>query len=477
MASDKVYVGEEGAKALYTRVKGLISGVAGDVSAIEAVIPESAAADNQLVTESDLGEFGYEPAEADAHGQPDVQNPSTHKIYLVEVPESPEPDQCTEWVWVESTQTWKCIGSTSVDLSGYYTKGETDGLLGGKVDKVTGKGLSTNDYTDADQQKLGGIAAGAQVNVIETVKVNGAALTPVEKAVDITVPAAANDGTLTLKQNNVQVGTFSANQAGDTIINVTDTTYESKAESQGGNAVSLVTTGEKYSWNHVLPSGRTDGSLLTGVSNSLAWVTDQYEVNFIVHEPDPVYPTEIIAGKAYRVATINNITWMAQNLDYEYTNAKSHQDYPIFGKYYTHSMASSIASSIDGWHLPTRSEVKALYLALGLVVYESGDSIYWDYHNQTEEAGNAALNSALAEGYDEWPFATNTTGLSVVPSAYWYGGWQSFPKQTWYWCANTNAVMTMDGNTTAYGSPDASYSVSSAHADYYCPVRLVKDAT
>lgn len=274
MASDKVYVGEEGAKALYTRVKGLISEVAGDVSDIEAVIPESAAADNQLVTESDLGEFGYEPAEADEYGQPDVQNPSTHKIYLVEVPESPEPDHCTEWVWVESTQTWKCIGSTSVDLSGYYTKGETNGLLDGKVDKVSGKGLSTNDYTDADQQKLGGIASGAQVNVIETVKVNGAALTPVEKAVDITVPAAANDGTLTVKQNNVQVGTFSANQAGDTIINVTDTTYESKAESQGGSAVSLVTTGEKYSWNHaldaineVVPSGASS-------SNKLATAND-----------------------------------------------------------------------------------------------------------------------------------------------------------------------------------------------------------
>lgn len=60
-----------------------------------------------------------------------------------------------------------------------------------KVDKVTGKGLSTNDYTDDDQAKLAGIAAGAQVNVIETVKVNGVALTPAAKAVDVTVPTGA----------------------------------------------------------------------------------------------------------------------------------------------------------------------------------------------------------------------------------------------------------------------------------------------
>lgn len=61
--------------------------------------------------------------------------------------------------------------------------------LAGKVDKVPGKGLSTNDYTIEDKSKLAGIAAGAQENVIETVKVNGAALTPdANKAVDVPVP-------------------------------------------------------------------------------------------------------------------------------------------------------------------------------------------------------------------------------------------------------------------------------------------------
>lgn len=60
-----------------------------------------------------------------------------------------------------------------------------------KVDAVTGKGLSTNDYTNDDQTKLAGIAAGAQVNVIESVKVNGVALDISDKAVDVTVPTGA----------------------------------------------------------------------------------------------------------------------------------------------------------------------------------------------------------------------------------------------------------------------------------------------
>jgi hypothetical protein len=40
----------------------------------------------------------------------------------------------------------------------------TKDALNDKVDKVTGKGLSTNDYTTAEKDKLNGIEAGAQVN-------------------------------------------------------------------------------------------------------------------------------------------------------------------------------------------------------------------------------------------------------------------------------------------------------------------------
>lgn len=65
------------------------------------------------------------------------------------------------------------------------------GNIDKKVDKVEGKGLSTNDYTTDEKTKLEGIAPDAQVNVIEIVKVNGVALTPTDKAVDVTVPTGA----------------------------------------------------------------------------------------------------------------------------------------------------------------------------------------------------------------------------------------------------------------------------------------------
>ena len=43
------------------------------------------------------------------------------------------------------------------------------------VAKETGKGLSTNDYTNTEKTKLSGIAEGAQVNVIESVSIKGGA--------------------------------------------------------------------------------------------------------------------------------------------------------------------------------------------------------------------------------------------------------------------------------------------------------------
>lgn len=47
------------------------------------------------------------------------------------------------------------------DKSSVYTKEQVDTSLSGKVDKISGKGLSTNDFTTAYKTKLEGIAEGA----------------------------------------------------------------------------------------------------------------------------------------------------------------------------------------------------------------------------------------------------------------------------------------------------------------------------
>lgn len=67
-----------------------------------------------------------------------------------------------------------------VDLSGYYTSLQTDTLLGGKQDTLTaGTNISISSNV---------ISTSAEVNVIDTIKVNGTSQTVTNKAVDISVP-------------------------------------------------------------------------------------------------------------------------------------------------------------------------------------------------------------------------------------------------------------------------------------------------
>ena len=86
----------------------------------------------------------------------------------------------------------KVIGTASNILNAIKTW-----ATGKFVAQVSGKGLSTNDYTTAEKNKLSGIEAGAQVNVIESVKVDGTALTPSNKAVNIDLSSYAKKTDLT----------------------------------------------------------------------------------------------------------------------------------------------------------------------------------------------------------------------------------------------------------------------------------------
>ena len=67
-----------------------------------------------------------------------------------------------------SSVPWSGVTGKPTTISGYgitnaYNKTEVDNLLLDKVDKVYGKGLSTEDYTTQEKNKLSGIANGADV--------------------------------------------------------------------------------------------------------------------------------------------------------------------------------------------------------------------------------------------------------------------------------------------------------------------------
>ena len=112
----------------------------------------------------------------------------------------------------------------------YAKKTEVDAAY---VKKEDGKGLSTNDYTTDEKSKLEGIEAGAEVNVIESVSVNGSALQPEAKGVNIDIASpittakneAVNASKVTVSEsagtdNVLKVYTFTQNGAEIGKINV-----------------------------------------------------------------------------------------------------------------------------------------------------------------------------------------------------------------------------------------------------------------
>lgn len=140
--------------------------------------------------------------------------------------------------------------------------------LNGKVDAESGKGLSTNDYTSAEKSKLSGIASGAQVNVIESVKVNGTALTPSSKAVDVSVPTKVSQLTNDSEfQNATQVNSA-----------ITGKGYQTKAEVQSlinsavGNVMSI-----RYEKVNSLPATGSNGVIyLVAHSHGTQDIYDEY---------------------------------------------------------------------------------------------------------------------------------------------------------------------------------------------------------
>ena len=167
-----------------------------------------------------------------------------------------------------STTTPKMDGTAAVGKELAFARGDhvhpSDTT---KVDKVTGKGLSTNDYTTAEKNKLTGIAEGAQVNVIESIKVNNSTVTPTNKAVNITVPTKisqiTNDSGFITADDVVEpsstspkvdgtaaVGTEDKYARGDH-VHPTDTSRAAASDltSHTGNTTVHITAAERTTWN------------------------------------------------------------------------------------------------------------------------------------------------------------------------------------------------------------------------------------
>ena len=93
------------------------------------------------------------------------------------------------------------------------TDTDTNSLASRFVQKVEGKGLSTNDLTNElkanydaayEHSQIAHAPADAQVNVIESIKVNNVAQTVEGKAVNIAVPVA-DDTSIAITENKIGI--------------------------------------------------------------------------------------------------------------------------------------------------------------------------------------------------------------------------------------------------------------------------------
>lgn len=108
-----------------------------------------------------------------------------------------------QFLWIQRKRTWNG-GQVIYSYEAYYTPSDGDAgitidpeptegsqgvprsggtytMIQTKVSKETGKGLSTNDYTDAEKTKLAGIEAGAQVNPGNATQVTAGLMSATDK--------------------------------------------------------------------------------------------------------------------------------------------------------------------------------------------------------------------------------------------------------------------------------------------------------
>ena len=112
------------------------------------------------------------------------------------------------------------------------------------VKKVAGKGLSTEDFTTAEQTKLTGVEAGAQVNVIESITINnGQPLTVTNKGVNIDLSAYA------LASDISSVYKYKGSVASYALLPTTNQEVGDVYNIEAADATNGINAGDNVVWN------------------------------------------------------------------------------------------------------------------------------------------------------------------------------------------------------------------------------------
>ena len=93
----------------------------------------------------------------------------------------------------------------------YYDKDDTDTLLAGKVDKIEGKGLSTNDYTTAEKTKLSDLPTNNELNTSLEGKADVGRVEDIEEALSVVESETADATDYTTQTTSVSMDNMTIN--------------------------------------------------------------------------------------------------------------------------------------------------------------------------------------------------------------------------------------------------------------------------
>ena len=265
-----------------------------------------------------------------------------------------------------------------------------------------------------------------------------------------------NNGTLTIQKNGVTVGNFTADQAGNTTVNITITPQDII------NAVGEMTPEQKSQLCQALNCGGEPGpSEPTTFTCGTSTVED--------HQQN-VYHTVQIGTQCWTRENMRcttspkgNLTMMGSEYSYDqpyyYNNTSTSTNYNIpledRGMYYNWAGAmDTVFASTDnrnvsfegrrgicpeGWHVPSDAEWTTLteyvsnnhacndnsYNAKALAINNEG---YWN-------RGGVSENYPCEPEYD--PATNNATGFSAVPSGYWGDEFYLAGDDAYFWSSSS----------------------------------------
>lgn len=147
-----------------------------------------------------------------------TENISTSTIYLIK---DGNTNNYKQYMYISGA--WAQLSDTNIDLSGYAKLTDLDT----KVDKVTGKTLSTNDFTNVLKSKLDGIAEGANKTVVDA-ELSTTSTNPVQNAV-----VATKINTLANKDGSDATGTWG--------IDISGTAAKATADKNGNDITTTYT--------------------------------------------------------------------------------------------------------------------------------------------------------------------------------------------------------------------------------------------